>query len=269
MKKDVLLPLFLLLLLGSVSCKKKENKGTGINIFSINDDKKLGLDMYNYVQDSGEYVVLDPVQYPEPYKYTNELVTKIIHSDDILHRDDFPWTVTLLKDDSILNAFATPGGYIYIYTGLIKYLDCEDHFAGVLGHEIAHADRRHSTQQLTKQYGLQFMLDLVLGKRQGALSNVTQSLITLSFGREAEAEADAYSVKYLCDMGNIQADGAAGFFKKLIAKGQSGNTPAFLSTHPSPESRVENIQNAAIASGCDTTQYCSNAYNTRLKNLLP
>ena len=54
----------------------------------------------------------------------------------------------------MLNAFCTPGGYIYVYTGLIKYLDNEAQLAGVLGHEIAHADLRHVTDQLTEQYGV-------------------------------------------------------------------------------------------------------------------
>ena len=77
-----------------------------------------------------------------------KLITKMISNGDL----------RIIHDDSTLNAFCTPGGYIYIYTGILKFLDSEDEFAGVLGHEIAHADLRHSTRQMTKQYGVQILL---------------------------------------------------------------------------------------------------------------
>jgi len=72
------------------------------------------------------------------------------------HKDDFAWQVKIIDDPETLNAFATPGGYIYVYTGLIKFLDTEDQLAGVMGHEIAHADLRHSTRQMTSSYGVSY-----------------------------------------------------------------------------------------------------------------
>ena len=76
-------------------------------------------------------------------------------------KDEFDWRLRIIHDDSTLNAFCTPGGYIYIYTGILKFLDSEDEFAGVLAHEIGHADMRHSTRQMTKLFGVQLLLDVL------------------------------------------------------------------------------------------------------------
>lgn len=235
------------------TCKKKDDKRE-FNIFSIEDDKKFGKQMDDYIRsDTSGYVVLDPLKYPESYAYLESVKNYILNSGKITYKTEFEWKAAILKDDSILNAFATPGGYFYIYTGLIKYLEKGDHFAGVTGHEMAHADRRHSTAQMTKQYGIQLLFDIVLGKNPGAVAQVAAGLATLSFSREHESEADEYSVRYLCQSpAQYEADGAAGFFEKLIAEGQAGNTPEFLSTHPSPSNRVPAIKDKAVELGCDT-----------------
>lgn len=250
------------------TCKKDDegDSGGGINLFSIEDDKAMGAQMDTYIRDSTNYELLDREQYPLAYNYIENLKNEILNSGKIDNKDTFEWKITIIKDDTTLNAFATPGGYIFIYTGLMKYLTCGDHFAGVLGHEMAHSDRRHSTKQLTKQYGTGFLLGIILG--QGTISQVTQSLIGLSFSRSDESEADEYSVKYLCSVPNVEADGAAGFFAKLIAEGQSGGTPQFLSTHPNPDNRVAAIEAKAVAEECNTKEVCANEYQ-QVVNSLP
>jgi beta-barrel assembly-enhancing protease len=250
------------LLLG---CKKDDEDpgdggGLNLNVFSLEDDRKLGAQMEQYIRDSTDYVILDSVQYSAAYIYMNKIKNQILNSPSIKHKNDFKWKLYIIKDDSTLNAFATPGGYIYVYTGLMKYLECDDHFMGVMGHEIAHADQRHSTEQMTKQYGLQTLYDIILGKNQGMLSEVTKGVIGLKFSREAESEADEFSVRYLCGIPETEADGAAGFFQKLLDKGQTGGTPEFLSTHPSPANRVQDISTLAEQLKCNTTPSCSSEY---------
>ena len=157
--------------------------------------------------------------------------------------------LTLVVIDSPeLNAFAVPGGYLYVYTGLIKYLDSEDQLAGVMGHEIAHAAQRHSTQQMTKLYGIDAIRQIITGKTDpGLLGQIALSLVSLKFSRSHEAEADQYSVIYLCETG-YNASGAAGFFEKIGGKG--GNPPEFLSTHPDPGNRVTAIKRKSQELGC-------------------
>ena len=95
------------------------------------------------------------------------------------------------------------------------------------------------------------MLDLLLGKNQGLLSQVASELVGLKFSRNDETEADKYSVIYLCPT-KYHANGAASFFQKIIDNG-SGTPPEFLSTHPNPDNRVANINNEATDRGCTAT----------------
>ena len=135
----------------------------------------------------------------------------------------------------------------------------------MLGHEIAHADRRHTSKQLQQQYGLATLLSLVVGDNPGTLVQIAASLGQLKFGRDDENEADRYSVIYL-NKTIYACDGAAGFFIKAEAQGQS-NVPTFLSTHPNPGSRIQNIQNKANELNC-RNRTVSNANFEELKRIL-
>ncbi len=127
-----------------------------INLFSLEDDRRLGAQVNQEIlSNPGQYPVLPEAGNAEAYRYIRGITQKILNSGKVEHRDEFAWEVRIIKDDNTLNAFCTPGGYIYVYTGLIKYLDSEEQLAGVMGHEIAHADRRHSTKQMTQTYGVQ------------------------------------------------------------------------------------------------------------------
>ena len=99
--------------------------------------------------------LVDPIAYPDAYAHLDALRDDILASGEVAYADEFDWETHFIQDDEVLNAFAAPGGYIYVYTGLMRYLEEEDQLAGVLGHEIAHAANRHSTEQLTKQYGIE------------------------------------------------------------------------------------------------------------------
>lgn len=241
----------------------------GINLFSIEDDVQLGMQLRDEVlSNPQQYPVLSRSQYAGAYSYLEDLVGDILASGQVTHAEDFPWEVYIIKDDKTLNAFAAPGGYVFVYTGLIKFLDQKDDLAGVLAHEIAHADRRHSTQQLTKVYGLSLLLDVVLGNDQNAATNILASLLSLQFTRSDEREADEYSVVYLCGT-EYAANGAASFFAKLINEGNAASPPEFLSTHPNPENRVEDINNKAQESKCDTKFDSSQSGWKGFQNALP
>ncbi len=224
--------------------------------FSIQDDKELGLQVSQEIEsDPVTYPVISEIDYPEAYDYLNSMKESILSSSEVDYRDEFVWQLKIIDAD-ILNAFATPGGYIYVYTGLIEYLDNADDLAGVLGHEIAHADRRHSIKQLEKIYGVQLLLSIALGNEQSQIEQIATQIATagssLKFGRDNESDADEFSVKYLADT-QYACNGAASFFAKLIANGQDSGVPEFLSTHPNPDNRVADINATATTVGCDTT----------------
>jgi predicted Zn-dependent protease len=226
-------------------------KAPDINVFTVTDDMTLGAQLKEEIaSDPDTYPILDPVLYPEAYDDIDRVRDEILASDAIRYRNTFDWQVQIIDDDETLNAFAAPGGYIWVYTGLIRFLTEEDQLAGVLAHEMAHADRRHATQQLTKVYGISVLLDALVGKKGDPrlIADIAAQLAELSFSRAQEAEADEYSVVYLCDS-QYAANGAAGFFEMMQG---SPEPPVFLSDHPSSASRIQDIDAKAEELGCST-----------------
>ncbi len=243
-------------------------KGGGINLFTADQDMELGRQV-------NEQILNDPKQFPvlpergneEAYRYVRNISQKLLRTGKVQYSDKFAWEVRIIDDSKTLNAFCTPGGYIYVYTGLIKFLDTEDQLAGVMGHEIAHAALRHSTRQMTQVYGIAALTSIVTGRSNpGLIEQIAQGLIALKFSRNHETEADTYSVVYLCAT-DYNAAGAAGFFKKIESQG-GGSPPAFLSTHPDPGNRIANIEAKANEMGCTGKQTNRTEYE-RIKRLLP
>ncbi len=236
------------------------------NMYAVSDDVKLGRQVAGQIDaDAQKYPVLPEAGNEKAYGFIREIRDNILNTGRVQYRDQFAWEVKIIKDDKVLNAFCTPGGHIYVYTGLIKFLDTEDELAGVMGHEIAHAAMRHSTRQMTKMLPLS-LLASVIGQKynQEQIAQVTSAVIGLSFSREHETEADEWSVNYLCKT-KYNAAGAAGFFRKIQGKG--GKTPEFLSTHPNPENRVQKIEQKATKNGCSVQNTNDTRYAT-IKSLL-
>ena len=240
----------LIVFLASLTFLGMDCASSGLNVFSLEQDLELGKRTAAEIRSKpNDFPILSKSRHPQAYDYVQGLVNDIVRKGNVAHADIFPYEVTLIDDDDVLNAFATPGGFLYIYTGLIKYLDGEDQLAGVLAHEIAHSARRHSTQQATRQYGISTLLSLVTGNSDpGLLSQVATGLLSLKFSRGHENEADSYSVAYLCPT-QYNAAGAAGFFEKMQSAG-GGSPPEFLSTHPSPANRVADIRQQAQQKNC-------------------
>jgi len=247
MKYRILFSLTLTCLLAiMVSCEFTKKTVGSVNLFPVEDDIKLGKQVADEIASKpAEFPILKEQGNEKVYNYVRNITRKILNSGQVKYKNEFAWQVKIINDHKTLNAFATPGGYIYVYTGLIKFLDSEDELAGVMGHEIAHADRRHSTKQMTQALGVQILLAAALGDRE-AVQQVAQGIIGLKFSRNHEADADDFSVKYLCAT-NYNAAGAAGFFEKI---GGQGSPPEFLSTHPNPGNRVADIKAKEQELGC-------------------
>ena len=262
MKKLLLFSLTALLMVGCGSSKEgKTDKlpNGGFNLFPVAQDIALGAQVAAQLDSlSTDYPVLDSASNVAAYAFLYNLRDRILATGKVKYAKEFAWQLRIIEDDSTLNAFCTPGGYIYVYTGIIKYLDTEDELAGVMGHEMAHADLRHSTRQMTKSFGVEVVLSAISGGE--ALKQITAGIIGLKFSRSHETEADQMSVHYLCGT-EYDADGGAGFFEKIEASGGAA-TPEFLSTHPSPANRVENYhrwaKDGACPPGKDNTQRYAN-----------
>lgn len=274
----VLLAALFLLSISFFQCKVTNSVATGVTnalMPDISEDVKMGKQTDAEIKSKpSEYPLLPESGNEEVYRYVRGITSKIINSGNVAHAKDFPWEVKIINDPKTLNAFCTPGGYIYVYTGLIKYLDTEDQLAGVMGHEIAHADKRHSMRQLYQTYGVQIAAALGVGiltqgksestqKTSATMAQIASATVGLKFSREHETEADNMSVNYLCGT-EYNPAGAAGFFKKI---GNANTPPQFLSTHPSPSNRVQNIEALAASKTC-RGKATNQAQYQRIKSLL-
>lgn len=248
---------------GFTSCDKNNN----VVLFSVADDKALGQQVSAQVDST--MPILPQAQYPEVYQYLDNIKNEILNGGAVAYSEEFEWELKVIQNDSVLNAFATPGGYMYIYTGLLKYLNDVDALAGVMGHEMAHADLRHTSRNLQKQYGVSVLIGLLVGENASTLESIAAQIAGtaagLKFSREFEEEADSKSVEYLATT-QYACDGAKIFFEKLEAAGQSG-PPEFLSTHPSPANRVADITAKAQEEGCDTSPTLNSGYGAFLAKL--
>ncbi|MFN0050368.1 MAG: M48 family metalloprotease [Cytophagales bacterium] len=185
--------------------------------------------------------MLDKTKNPKVYAYLEKIKTNILNSGKVKYKNDFVWELHIIENDSMLNAFCISGGYIYVYTGIIKFLDNEAELAGVLAHEIAHADNRHSTMRLVSQYGLSAIISLMTGGDASFIIQIGRELLGLTFSRTDEKQADDCAVAYLYAT-DYDPRAVGGFFKKLVSKNKENTVPEFLSTHPASENRVEDIE---------------------------
>lgn len=264
---------YILILCSSIIFLSVQTSCGKINLLSLEDERQLGEQAKAEIASNpSEYPILPKAQNAQAYAFVEGVARDILNSGQVENRDNFQWEVYIIKRDDVLNAFCTPGGKIYFYTGLMKYLDNSSAVAGVMGHEIAHADRRHSGKQLTSQMGLQILLQIVAGTSGQDIAQMVGLLAglgSLKFSRDHETEADTYSVKYLCPT-KYQSDGAYYFFQKLIDQGQGSGTPTFMSTHPDPGDRVNNIKGQAAAQTCvsKTEGYTNDTKYLQLRSTL-
>src|SRR6185503_561922 len=153
----------------------------------------------------------------------------------------------VLADPRTINAFALPGGPVFITEGLLRQLKTEAELAGVLGHEIGHVIARHSSERLAKQQLTQGLLSaLVVGSGDYNAAQIGQlvgSMIGMKYGREDELESDALGVRIAAEAGYDPR--AMVRVMEVLAQASSGSKqPEFFSTHPAPENRSARIQEA-------------------------
>lgn len=255
--------------LASVSC----SGGLGINIFPDSKDIELGKQIDQEIRNNPkEYPILQNRK--DVNSYLESIGKKILESRAIEKRSIYAYKFEIIKDDSTINAFCTPGGYIYVYTGLMKFLDNEASLAGVLGHEIAHAERRHATSRMTSALGLQFLIAIVLGKNPSQVAQIGSNLFTglglLKNSRADEEEADRYSIKYLQST-EYYPGAIRYFFEKVSAGTKGGALERLLSTHPLPQDRIVNVEKLMrelqIAPPSDTNLFTQRYYE--MKKTLP
>lgn len=274
--KKYLLVVFILGLTSFISCDD------GVNIFSQEDDVQLGQQVVSEINSSPQEY---PIYLGDPSIKSyieSRIFNHILASPQIESKNIYPYQIELIDDPNTLNAFALPGGFLYVYTGLLNYLDSEAALAGVIGHEIAHAERRHATQRMTAYYGVSFLINLLLGENPSQIAEITANLFVglafLANSRSDEDEADEFSFNYLKDT-RYYPGGVKFFFEKMRDEGlvssQSDAIATFLSTHPDPIERIANTDQRLNDAGINIVDYTSNIsgiyrdeYQLNIKNKL-
>lgn len=240
MRKRLVGGILLLAMVASAAGAKKLPK-PGWNLFSKDQDVQLGKEASQQIEK--EYQVVNNA---ELTAYVNRIGNRLVKQGGI---EGFPYTFKVVNDDSI-NAFALPGGPMYVHAGLIKAAENEAQLAGVLAHELSHVYLRHGTNQASKANGLQIIAmlggQMAGGGLAGTLANLGIGLgansVLMKFSRGAESDADLMGMHILARSGYNPIE-MARFFEKLQAgSGKSSKLQDFFSSHPNPGNRVKMVE---------------------------
>ncbi|MGC2526520.1 MAG: M48 family metallopeptidase [Candidatus Acidiferrum sp.] len=212
------------------------------NFYSPQDDIQLGKQVAADAEKQ-----LPPCNAPKVDAYLTELGKKLVAKLPT-GGVQYPWEFHCVNDKEI-NAFALPGGYVFVNRGTIEAADDEAQLAGVMAHELAHVVLRHGTEEATKAQvaqGFVGILGTLLGGNAGGallteLGRFSAGSILLRNSRAAETQADVVGTQVLYDAG-YDPRALAQFFEKIEADSKGKNPPEFFSDHPSPEHRVERVQ---------------------------
>jgi beta-barrel assembly-enhancing protease len=209
-------------------------------LISDEQEKQLGQELHQQLQKEGMRLVTDPVI----TSYIDQLARPILQSAN-KDRPKVPWRLYVVDDPKQVNAFATPGGNLYFYTGLILASQNEAQLGGVIAHEAGHVTGRHAARNLVQALGLQTVLSIALGQSPSQSRQIAAALLAsgsmLAHSRSQEHEADEYGARYARRSG-LDPTGLIGFFRILQ---QQGDTPGFLawfSTHPATSDRISHLQ---------------------------
>lgn len=235
MFRATIVSVLLLALLGCVTTGPKGKKS--LILISTSQEVEIGKQVAADVE-SKERVLDDAAV----QSYVNRIGQDLV---SVCDRKGLRYHFKVLDNDEI-NAFACPGGFIYVYKGLLKTIDNEAQLAGVLGHEIAHVVARHSVKKLQQIYGVSLLIQVALGKKGKVVQNVVAAaagLILLGYGRDNEFEADEYGTLYEYSAGR-NPDGMVqllGKFKSM-EKNPPGTLEKLLSTHPPTSERITRVK---------------------------
>ena len=243
------LPLALL----SFRCASSTDGGAvGANrrqLFVISEDQVTGMAAKSYEEEktkARQKNALD--QNPDQVMRLQEISKRLIPQTVVFRRDakNWAWEVHSITSPE-LNAYCMPGGKIIFYTGIIEKLKLTDaEIAAIVGHEIAHALRQHGRERMSEQMAQQIPLQVAImsGQMDPKYAQAAQLLLlgalTLPHSRRDETEADEIGVELMARAGYDPRE-AVNLWNKMAAQGGS-KPPAFLSTHPADDQRIENIQ---------------------------
>jgi predicted Zn-dependent protease len=183
---------------------------------------------------------------PEGQRFVKEVGQRIVENSDA-KKTPYDYDFHLLNDPQTVNAFALPGGQVFITAALFNELQSEDQLAGVLGHEIGHVVGRHGAERIAKQeltQGLTGAAVIASGDYSTAqAAQMIGNLVNMSYGRDQELSSDDLGVRFMTQAG-YNAEALLGVMEILQKASGGSSQPEFMSTHPSPDNRMQRIREA-------------------------
>lgn len=192
---------WLLVLFMLQACNKTPDKIISINPseYPPEDQLKIGEAFQEQIENNPQaFKILSHTAYPEAYDYLNLLFRTLINTSEVEHRKQYDWTLDIIQNDSVCTAFFLPGGHFYVYTGLLKLMDTESQFLGVVGHELYYVNSEVLIRKMAEEFGGTNLGDILLGNEVEHLSDLALAMPSLSFEEEKVMLADSFSVKILC-----------------------------------------------------------------------
>jgi predicted Zn-dependent protease len=239
--------LMALLALTVYGADKRTKLKPGLNILKPKDDVEIGRQSVR--QAERQLQVLNDVQATTYIQTLGKNLATYAPNNDPVYVFEFK-----IVNDTAINAFALPGGFIYVNRGAIAAADNEAQIAGVLAHEIGHVVMRHGTHQMSKAYlekmGLGILGGILGGGALGGVVNATGGFglnaLFLHYSRAMETEADLIGTQILHDAG-YDPKAMVDFFEKIQVESQNkGKSSQFFSDHPNPENRISNVQKEIV-----------------------
>ncbi|MBM3769228.1 MAG: peptidase M48 [Acidobacteria bacterium] len=240
MKLRRLIPQLTLTLGFLIAAEKQRVLKPGWNLFSPDQDVQMGKEYAQEIERQFQ-IINDPAL----HNYVNRIGQRLVNG---IEGQKFPFTFKVVNDPSI-NAFALPGGPMYVHTGLIAAADNEAQIAGVLGHEMGHVMLRHGTNQASKANLIQIPAMIAGGifDKGGITGTLTQlgiglgaNSVLMKFSRTAENDSDLFGARLVHNAGYNPVE-LARFFEKLQAEGgRDSRFKEMFASHPNPGNRIKN-----------------------------
>lgn len=219
----------------------------------ITQEQEIALGLQSAPELTQQFGGLHPDQ--QAQAYLDEVCNRII-TNSRASETDYPFECALLEDPETINAFALPGGPVFITAALFNQLETEGQLAGIMGHEIGHVVARHSAQQIARMQLAQGLSGAAVlatydpndpsTQRTAAVAAMISQVVNMKYGRDDELQSDHLGVEFMANAGYDPRSMIR--VMEILAEAGGGNRPPeFFSTHPNPENRIARIQEAIEA----------------------
>lgn len=242
-----------LLIIGVTSCRPDPKDdvvvGQSKDEFNIEDQMTIGAAIDNKIEElTDNFEILEKSNYQEMYIHLNTLIMQIANTVTVERREDFDWKISVLRDDNQKNAFMTPGGHLYIYSGFLKFMQGEHELVGMIAHEMAYADSDMLINQLQNEYGNKNLSKVLSNTNDSDAikKEIATGIQSLNYTEIEVMKADEFCAEIICEF-VWDGDGLL----SILKRGEALKPFEWLSTKATSDHRVANL-NHLVYDGIET-----------------